>query len=803
MTFIKRTFIWMLAFCLLLCAGCADAPAPTPEQPVNSKAPSRRSSAEPTPDPATLPRSDYYTLNLALDTLPLCWNPHMWESDSDALIRSATVSPLVDVSFETGSDGVQHAAWLYELADSVEDVTADFPDSEKWGVSPEETGRVWRIRLKENACWNDEGHTPITADSYVYSMRALLDPQMQNYRSSTFRSGRAAILGAENYYHAGSDGWQENDTGLGAVYPYSEWRFAEDGTCTAADGTALYFSLKQPLSYWLEGHSFADYVQAGFVPEALYQELLALADEEGYVPVTAESADLLFSFTGSEDWGFENRDQLASYTAFRKAWPAVDWESVGFLKEDDFTLLYICAESTSEFDLLYALTTPFLVYEPLYEAGKFTYEGRLFTDYGSSAETSMSCGPYALTSVEGTLFTLERNENWFGYQDSRHSGQFQTDRILLRIQNREKAAERFAAGEVDLLPNVTNGALMQEDGFVYHFFLVTDSEMLTRLQETAGGLSNKTCLANAAFRRGFSLALDRAAFAAADNCCQPALGLIGSTSYDSVSRLSRYRSTEAAMRAICNAYGADISASGSVSAAYSSLSGRNLSLSRHLFTLAYEQMVADGSWQDGMTISLNCAVCETELTDALRRQNAIVQQNLNEAIQGTGFEGKLTITFCPLENRYDAVSAGEIEMGFGAWGAAAFDPYSLLRCFCDPTYASIHEYQGFKPDSRLMTVLIDGELETRTFTEWCRMIQNDGKYADDPDFRRMLLARLEEALLMEYRSIPVCEYGSMAVTSAKLIPGACDYDILYGFGGLRSLRYAYDDAQWAAICNNG
>ena len=797
MAFIKRAITWILVCCLLLCAGCADRPAPAPAQP--SIAPSRSPAPEPTPDPAALPRPDFFTLNLSLDTLPLCWNPHMWESQSDALIWSATVSPLIDLSFEEdGSSGTQQAVWLFELAESVEDVTAEFADAAAWGISPEERGRVWRIRLNENACWNDEAHTPITADDYVYSMRALLDPQMQNYRSAAFRSGRAAIMGAEAYYHSGSDGWQENDTGSGAVYPYSDWVFAADGSCTASDGTALCFSLKQPISYWLEGHSFADYVEAGFIPEELYNELLALADAEGYVPVTAYSADLLYSFTGSEDWGLETRDRLASYAVFQKAWPETGWDTVGFLKEDEATLLYICAESTSEFDLLYALTAPFLVYEPLYEAGKFTYEGRLYTDYGSSVKTSMSCGPYALKNLEGTLFTLERNDSWFGYTDGKHTGQYQTDRILLRIPNAEKAAERFAAGEVDLLPDVQDGNLMLEDGFVYHFFLVTDRELLAELQENAGGASNKTCLANVAFRRGFSLALDRAAFASADECCQPALGLIGSTSYDSVSRLSRYRSTEAAMRTVCNTYGADITASGSVSAAYAACTGQNISLARHLFTLAYEQMVADGSWQDGMTVSLNCAVCESELTDALSRQNGILQQNLDEAVRGTGFEGKLTVTFCPLKDRYDAVAAGEIEMGFGAWGAAAFDPYSLLRCFCDPGYTSIHEYQGFRPDSRLMTVLIDGELDTRTYTEWCSLIQNGGKYADDPDFRRMLLARLEEALLMEYRSIPVCEYGSMALLSDKLLPGSWEYDVLYGFGGLRSLRYACDDAEWAA-----
>ena len=801
MTYLQRAFILLLVCCLLLCtASCGVLPengAVEPTPGASAAAPVDDDEVIPTPQAV----SGVYTLNLAMDTLPLCWNPHMWESAADALIWSATASPLLDLSYETGADGVEHAVWLFEMAESVEDITGSFSGGEAWGIQSGETGRVWRIRLNPDACWNDEARTPITADTYLYSMRALLDSQMQNYRAVDFRSGRAALAGAESYYHAGTDGWQENDSAQGAVYPYSEWVFAEDGGCTAADGTALCFSLNQPLSYWLDGHSIADYVQAGYMPQEIYDSLMALADENGYVPVTQESADLLYSFTGSEDWGAESRDRLASYVVFRRSWPAVEWDSVGLLKEDDHTLLYICAESTDEFDLRYALTTPFLVYEPLYEAGKFTYEGRVYTDYGSSPETSMSCGPYALSSVTGTLFTLDRNHSWFGYADGKHVDQYQTDRILLRIQNAEKAVDRFAAGEVDLLSSdrLTDGLLMA-DGSICHFFLMTDYAELAELQAAAGSNVNKTCLSNAAFRRGFSLALDRAAFAAADDNCRAALGLISDISYDCVSQLSRYRGTEEAMRAVCSAYGVEIAEGSSVSAAYQACTGRNPALARHLFQLAWEQMTEDGSWEDGMTIVLDCAVSDAEITDALRRQNAILQQNLNEAAEGTGFEGKITVNFLAMPDRYSAAANGQIEMGYGAWGAAAFDPYSLLRCYCDPSYAAIHEYQGFQPDTRLMTMLVDEELETHTYTEWCRMIQDGGSCADRPALRRQILTRLEAGLLMEYRSIPVCEYGRSVLLSDRLVPGTTEYDILYSFGGLRSLRFTCDDAQWASLC---
>ena len=51
----------------------------------------------------------------------------------------------------------------------------------------------------------------------------------------------------------------------------------------------------------------------------------------------------------------------------------------------------------------------------------------------------------------------------------------------------------------------------------------------------------------------------------------------------------------------------------------------------------------------------------------------------------------------------------------------------------------------------LLTLLLDGEAVTKTYTEWCRELLPGGEAASDPLRRVQLLSLLEEALLKERR----------------------------------------------------
>jgi oligopeptide transport system substrate-binding protein len=812
---IKRIIAFLLCLLLTLAfiSGCtlfhtsepSPSPSPSPTPPPATPAP--------TPEPTEAPRADYHTLNLSTDAMPACWNVHNWQSETDYLISSMITAPLVEIGLTEDEDGLPADSWIFTMAESVEDVTGSWEGAADWGIAASEQGRVWRIRLRGGVCWDDEDSTPVTADTYLYSMRQLLSPEMENYRSAAFCSGGGALLGADAYRHSGADVWQENALpGGGFTYPAEEWRFGEDGVCTGADGTPLFFSLQGPLDVWLSGNSLEDYYRAGYVPEEVYAGLSALADEAGYVPVTEETMALLYSFTGSDAWGREIQEDLAYYTAFRRTWPKVEWDSVGLIKEDDYTLLYICAGETDQFDLLYALTTPWLVYEPLYEGGKFAYGGRWYTSYGTSPETSMSCGPYRLTEMGERSLTLEKNEVWC----SRCAGDgcYETDRVILELLSRSEAEKRFREGKLDLLlpaegeplPEIDGAtALLQDDAYTYRFFMVTDKEALFDLQVAAsvalGKPINKTCLSNDAFREALSYALDRAAFAAAlEEGCRPQLGVISDLYlYDVTHDLSSiYRTSPWGMTAICSAYGLSVAGETDLRGTYESCTGYDLGRARHLFQLAWEQMTEAELWTEDMTILLDCAVSAGELTEARKQQNELLQKMLEDAAEGTPFEGKLRLRFCAREDRYTAVAEGEIEMGFGAWGGAAFDPYGLMQCYCDPGFNTIQEGCGFQPDEKLLTLLVEEEPVTKTYTEWCHALLPGGEYADEPLRRVEVLSMLEEALLKEHRFIVTASGARELLLSPKLEAGSEKYSILSSFGGIRSLKYRYDDAQWAA-----
>ncbi len=809
---IKRiaAILLCLVLPLSLCSGCglfvSAEPSPSP-------------TAEPTPVPATpeppppteAPRPDYHTLDLSAEAMPACWNPHNWQSETDYLICSLLTAPLVNLGLVTGEDGAVADGWVYQMAESVEDVTGSWEAAAAWGISPEERGRVWRIRLRDGVCWDDENHTPVTASDYIYSMRQLLSPEMDNFRVSAFCGGAAELLGADAYRHSGADQWVENAlSGGGFTYPAEEWVGSEEGVFCASDGTPLYFSLRGPLAVWLGGSSLEDYYRAGYVPEEVYAGLTRLADAGGFVPVTREAMDLLYSFTGSDAWGREATADLAYYTVYRRTWPRARWDSVGLLKEDESTLIYLCAGETEEFDLLYALTTPWLVYWPLYDRGKFTFDGRLYTGYATDLETSVSCGPYRLTEIGERSMILEKNEEWCALCDGADT--YETDRVRLELLSRSEAEKRFREGRLDLLlptegaqPQVPEATvLLQDDAYTYRFFMVTDPEALQALQETAtaalGKPVNKTCLSNEAFRSALSFALDRENFiAAGGEACRPQLGIVSNLYlYDVTHDLgSRYRTSPWGMEAVCKVYGAALLSEADPAQVYPLCTGYDPELARYYFGLAAQQLREAELWTEDMTVILDCAVSAGELTEARQKQNEALQQMLDEAARGTEFEGKLLLRFCTREDRYTAVAAGEIEMGYGAWGGAAFDPYGLMQCYCDPAFNTIQEGCGFDPAKKLLSLLLDEEPVTMTYAEWCHALLNGGEYASDPLLRVRILSLLEEALLREKRFIVTSSGAREVLLSPKLEPGSRDYSILTFFGGIRSLKYRCDDAQWA------
>ena len=66
----------------------------------------------------------YYSYTTALGTN---WNPHTWETNADSGMLGYIESPFVDVTIKNSKTGEYQ--WVYEMAESVTDVTEKCKDN--------------------------------------------------------------------------------------------------------------------------------------------------------------------------------------------------------------------------------------------------------------------------------------------------------------------------------------------------------------------------------------------------------------------------------------------------------------------------------------------------------------------------------------------------------------------------------------------------------------------------------------------------------------------------------------------------
>ena len=357
-----------------------------------------------------------YTYHGSTESLGTNWNPHTWDTNGDNAILGYVESPLATMSIKDSENGVYQ--WVFVAAESVEDVTADHKDDltkypvnlpEGQTVEQTEKGYVFEIKLNPDMKW--ENGTPINADTYIYSMKQLLNPDMKNYRANLYYAGESAVAGGANYYYAGSTAWIDAASAIRMTD-----LVATDGVYATADGTPVKLALTSALA-WLGGNSLKDYVDAyadSMFDVASFETLVGMADESGNVDVTDETIALLTNvITFSADWG-ETADNVADYLVYGKVYPECEYDAtVGCYKVDDYTIRYV-TESQIDFNyFLTSCTSNWLVYEELYEAGKDTSGKLVTTDYNSSKETTMSYGPYRIESMQkGKQIVFVKNENY-------------------------------------------------------------------------------------------------------------------------------------------------------------------------------------------------------------------------------------------------------------------------------------------------------------------------------------------------------------------------------------------------------
>ena len=783
-----------------------------------------------TAEPETPPE---FTLDLSTTALASDWNPHTWKTAADSQILGLITSPLVDITVKDPKAGTYQ--WIYEMAESVKDVTADHKeDLVKYGVFAEgmvpenlAEGYVYEIKLNKNAKWK-EGE-PITADDYIYSMQKLLDPQLNNYRAGRFISGNAALAGAYNYFNSGNPVYIPMvKTDLGIYFDYE--RGVYDGV--------VYINVDSS-DYEFNSLSLAEInstYKAGLATEL--EMLRRQADEYGYTQVTADNKAMVENVVVSMlNKVFGINDQWQISNGFKEAlfvrtgvFEEASFDTVGLYKadsEDGLTLIYVCAQKTDMNSLFQLLSDNWLVNKDLYEKGRNDTNGYPAVDYGSSAANTACYGPYMISSVSEGKIELVQNPEWYGWEEQEdgslisHTGfeiggekkqQYKTTKIIIEQMDGAQAEAAFDEGRLSRLAlgdsNYSKYAESEklysmDETFTWSLFFNANSAYLMTLDDQ-GDDSNAMVLSNLNFRRAFSLCIDRAEFAGTTPGYTPALGLLdGQYYYDAYNDpSSSYRNTEQAKAALVELYEVEYGEDKEIKTldeAYKTITGHDLEKAKELMKTAHDELVAANRYTDDEPIKIRMAYKSGELNENDKKQIELLNKYINAAAEGSGF-GEIELEGVGgIKDRSSAVNNGEFAIGCGAWGGAALFPFNHMQVYCDPDRYRINEAADWDPKTETLTMTLDQWLTTKTWQEWSLTLDKGGIYENQPNELKLYITSvLEKEFLKKYFRIPVASSAAYEVLSERLSYFTDDYSIFYGFGGIRLLDYSMNDKEWAA-----
>ena len=144
-----------------------------------------------------------YTYSLSISGMKtLNWNPHTWQEAGNKKIMDYINVGFFD--FVLTDDRADYLA-VPEMAVYTPDAGALFKDvtasyAGRFGVKKGEISKAFRVYLNPDATFDKTGGK-IRAEDYVYSMQALLDPEMQNRRADSYYGGDFAVYNAKKYLY--------------------------------------------------------------------------------------------------------------------------------------------------------------------------------------------------------------------------------------------------------------------------------------------------------------------------------------------------------------------------------------------------------------------------------------------------------------------------------------------------------------------------------------------------------------------------------------------------------------------------
>ena len=768
-----------------------------------------------------------YTMREYTAQMPSQWCTILTSDNVNNAMESYFTSSFYEFNYKFDANGkIVPGAYTVEFsaATKLEDVTKKYAG--KYGLAADaEKGQAFAMTLRNDLKWDDG--TPIKAADFVYTMMQQLSPKYLFATASNYYSGNYVIHNAQNYVKQGQKGWFDNGN---MNLAYSDLALGADGKYTLK-GNECTIALKKPL-VWLQGNTLDSYVTNApqYFDTAAYASLLALADANGDVAVTAESLALLTTvITAKAAWG-ETKENTVGYMYVNYEYPAMDFSEVGYFVGDneyelvmviDGTLNPLDAEGNLTYEAGYYFSNWPLVKKDLWERCEDQSKTPYANSYCTTQEKSASWGPYKLTNYQDQkTYTVSRNDKWFGYGLPQYANQYQTDAIVTeKIEEWDTAWLAFQKGNLDGIGmNVKIAADYRTSKRAY--FTPETWTFDLNIQSNANSRTDKRnnlLLNYADFRKAISLSLDRDDYCAKNNpSSQAALGLLNSMYYYDVENGKVYRESIQAKEAILNAYGATKNADGSwkvgettytdIEDALDATTGYNLTLARQLVENAIAQAKTDGKYSDGEEIILTYGI-ETQSADTDRVKNWF-QAAFDNMTKGTSIEGKVKIEYFMFSSATwsEQFSAGEYDLCFGAWGNAAFNPAYLL---CETQISAENRYAtNWDPKTVSVTVKAtpddkhkDG-LYTYNLEQWRLILQGkDGCPVNFKNFpmedQLAALGAVETAILKVYYSIPVFSRYSASLMGYKVDYVSYEYNTFMGYGGIRYMTFNYDDTAWA------
>lgn len=805
---------------------------------------------KPTYERVYFDKSKSYIYKDAVSALAVNWNPHTYQTNDDAYPADFLRVGLYGFVFnDPRHPSTVEGMEAYKGYTIIPEMAADFPEdvteavkaleNNKYGIPASATsGYAYKIKLNPNAKWEDG--TPINADTYIYSLKMLLDSKYLNYRATDYYAGSFSIAGAENFANAGQT--KLNDNGAGENVDRDAMTKEADGTYSYK-GSPVYIGLNFGNKH-LDGNTLKQYVDAygaEYFDVTNWAALIAKADSDGLIPLTDENYKLFLPvITGNPAWN-ETAADAPSYYVIKKTYAAdVDFDkTVGLYKSGEYEITLVLAKSLKDFYLLYNLTSNWIVKQDLYEANlKYDETTKTWSStYNTSVASTSSYGPYKLVDyVKDSSMRFVRNDNWYGYTDGKHTyvdpadgkeyDMYMTTEITTqKVKDAETRKDMFLKGQLmsyglqpadfDTYRN-SDYCYFTPDETIFFFIFNGHVEAIKKREANADFDKTKFDLETmtlTSFRKAVAVTYDKEALCAAVSPSRSGgYGIIGNNYVYDPETGEKYRDTDYAKQALCDFYSVDVSKYASLDEAVKSITGYDPVKAKELYTQAFKEALEKGyiTSKDGktsdQTIEITYAASEAP-NDFMNKLLSYLNEKMAEVTKGTPFEGKIVFKFsAPLGNAWsDNIKNGMADTVLGGWSGSALDPYGLTDLYCNPGYA--YDAGWFDANKVDITIKINGQDLTMTMYQWSDSLNgttvtvggkeyNFGYGQADTETRLLILSKIEATIMSTYDYIPMLQNASAALLSKQVYYVVEEYSSVMGRGGIAYLKYNYDETAW-------